>query len=115
MDFRRAAETMFLMLKPGGLAFHYVDFVDHSVYGPQSTRHYWSFLEEDEWSGHTNRLRVGEMQQILTDVGFEIVAIEPQTEALPSDLRERFSDRFKQMPLSELEVIRAGIVIRRPS
>lgn len=110
----KAAANMYTMLRPGGLMFHFVDLADHAIYGPPSDKHYWSFLEETQWHGHTNRLRAHEVLSILQAAGFEVLDTETETCQLPPGLRERLDDRFAQMTDAQLETIRIGVALRKP-
>jgi SAM-dependent methyltransferase len=114
-DLDAAARNMFKLLKPGGVAFHFVDMADHGIYGPGANRDYWTFLESADWRGHTNRLRVHEVEAGLAGAGLSVSRVHTQSVPMPADLQERLSEPWRDMPDDVLEVIRAGFAVRKPN
>ncbi len=116
LDFGVAADRMFKLLKPGGVAFHLIDLVDHRAYGSKH-HHFWSFLAENEnWSdGLTNRLRSCEIRPHFERVGFEIIEYRNTRGSMPAGFRKHLSARFQKMSDEELSTTSVQCVLRRPA
>lgn len=116
LDFGRAVERLFELLRPGGVAAHLIDLVDHRAYdGPNY--HWWSFLAEDEsWSdGVCNRLRSCEIRPHFERVGFEILRYETRGKSLPPGFRSRLAPRYQPMSDEELGVTTVHCLLRKPA
>jgi SAM-dependent methyltransferase len=114
-DFESAMRRLFTLLRPGAIAVHAVDLVDHRAYR-DARYHYWSFLEEsDDWTdGVVNRLRWCEMQPILERVGYELVSQQPTHGMMPPGFLKKVRPRFREMSESELRMTGVTCVLRRP-
>lgn len=115
LEFEIALKNLYDCMNPGGIAYHFIDLVDHGVYSPSSKSHFWSFLEVDEWNGHTNRLRAHEIHDIILSVGFDILEFKAEMAPLPNNLREKLKGKFREMTNEQLEIIRVGCTIKKPN
>lgn len=117
LDFGRAVERFYALLRPGGVAAHVIDIVDHRHYEDPSAYHYWSFLAEgDEWSdGVTNRLRSCEIRPQFERVGFEILRYENRRGQLPVGFLHQVKGRFRAMSAEELSITTVQCVLRKPA
>lgn len=116
LDFERAAGRLFALLRPGGVASHVIDLVDHRAYdGP--AHHHWSFLTEDEhWTdGLVNRLRSCELRACFERAGFEVLAYATRSGRLPDGFRSQVAGRFQAMSDEELAITTVHCVLRRPA
>jgi SAM-dependent methyltransferase len=116
LDFERAVERLYQLMRPGGVATHMIDIVDHRAY-EGSDHHWWSFLTEREsWSdGVTNRLRSCEIRPHFERVGFEVLSYRNATSPLPPGFRGRVAGRFRAMSDEELSVTGVSCVLRKPT
>ena len=117
LDFPKAAEQLYRVMAPGGLAFHRIDFVDHRAYTHPKKYHFWSFLaEDDDWTDNLcNRLRFSEIKQYLEKAGFELPVFEPMIQQMPQGFRKQLKGRFKNMSDEELNKIGVLCVIKKPA
>lgn len=115
LDFGRAVERFYALLRPGGVASHVIDIVDHRAYeGPH--HHFWSFLaEDDQWSdGVVNRLRSCEIRPHFERAGFEILRYENDRREMPAGFLAQVKGRFKAMSAEELSITTVRCVLRKP-
>lgn len=115
LDFGRAVERIYALLRPGGVASHVIDIVDHRAYdGPN--HHFWSFLaEEESWSdGVVNRLRSCEIRPHFERAGFEIQRYDTTAEKMPDGFRAQVKGRFTAMTDEELNITTVHCIIRKP-
>lgn len=115
LDFRVAADRLYALMRPGGVAYHHIDLVDHRAYG-NAAYHYWSFLAEGEdWSdGLVNRLRSCEIRPHFEKAGFQILSYENRMGKMPEGFKDRVVGRFREMPEEELSVTGVLCVLRKP-
>jgi len=119
-EFPMIAKRMFEILRPGGLAFHNIDLVDHRAYTDPTHCHYWSFLAEgDDYNdrqpyGYVNRLRSNEIKDFFVQAGFEVVDYQTHRVPLPEGFRNKLQGKFAHMPEDVLESISVCCVIRKP-
>lgn len=115
MDFDLAALRLFELMRPGGVACHHIDLVDHRAYFDKAF-HFWSFLAEEEgWSdGLINTLRFSEIRPKLERAGFEILRYEPRRGKMPPGFMPQVKGRFRAMSEEELSVTGVFCVIRKP-
>lgn len=113
-DFEEILGEIQRILKPGGVSTHVVDFRDHLEYSINNLR-FSDRLWEADWfapsSGfYTNRLRLGEMVELIRKQGFRVEVVnKTQWDALPLP-REKLDARFRVMADEELIVL--GAVLR---
>jgi hypothetical protein len=103
-----------------------IDFRDHRHFRRHMPFGFFHYLTEDlEGRGLTellemgvtmNMLRYSEMEKMLRDVGFEILEFTPvETQEVPAEVLGRLKGRYASLPLSDLEILRAWCVIRKPA
>jgi ubiquinone/menaquinone biosynthesis C-methylase UbiE len=100
----------------GGLGIHNLDAVDHRSYDGQNI-HHLAFLEIDtseEIVHLCNRLRPRQVADSFERHGFDVLEVHPYAKvAVDEKVRRRFADPFRSMPLSDLEVTQARLVVRK--
>lgn len=116
LDFESAARRLFRLMRPGGVAYHVVDLIDHRHYVDPERFHPWSFLSEDErWTDHcVNRLRSCELTAALQRAGFEIIRSESVQDTPPRGFREALHPNYAAMSDDELATTQVNLLIRKP-
>jgi SAM-dependent methyltransferase len=109
-DLDKACKVIADITRPGGCGIHMIDFVDHRFYHRPDRYHRWSFLTEgDVWQIGTpdpdisNRLRPAEAHACFVRAGFHTTEAFTAKEAIPDDIYETFTEKFKAMPREDLE------------
>jgi SAM-dependent methyltransferase len=116
-------ETVYRLLRPGGLAVHSIDFRDHRDFSRpldflSVDRETWGKLSEEPDAGYVNRLRYSEQRQMFLDAGFEVVeevVTERNDSALVSEARRRAAPEFSTLCDLDLEVAGVFFVLRKPA
>lgn len=114
-----AAERLFAMMAPGGIAAHNVDVVDHRWYSAPGRYHKWSFMEEADCQPslracECNGLRCAEIVACFESAGFKTLQLNRIREPLPPGLRDRLRGRYAALPDEELETVGFTCVLTRP-
>jgi len=116
LDFGTAVGRLYDLMRPGGVAAHVIDIIDHRHYNDPEAFHYFSFLVEGaDWSdGLVNRLRSSEIKNHFQQAGFEILKYKEIRSEMPPGFREKIVGRFRAMSLEELSVSGIKCVLRKP-
>ena len=116
LDFGTAVKRLYDLMRPGGVAAHVIDIIDHRHYNDPEAFHYFSFLAEgDDWSdGLVNRLRSSEIKSHFQQAGFEILKYEEIRSEIPAGFRDKIAGRFRAMSLEELSVSGIKCVLKKP-
>jgi SAM-dependent methyltransferase len=116
LDFGTAVRRLYDLMRPGGVAAHVIDIIDHRHYNDPEAFHYFSFLGEgDDWSdGLVNRLRSSEMKSHFQQAGFEILKYEEIRSEMPPGFREKIVGRFRAMSIQELSITGINCVLKKP-
>jgi SAM-dependent methyltransferase len=100
----------------GGVGVHTIDGQDHGIYSDRGV-HALDFLRVpggDALVRGCNRLRPTEFPAVFEAGGFEVLSFEPhQRIPVTEELRQSFEQPFRSMPREALEVVSAGIRVRR--
>lgn len=118
-DVRAFAQTSFDLLRPGGVAFHVVDFSQHFDWSRYGDRYLYLSVSDRLWGwmgsnrGLPNRVRFHEFLAHLQAVGFDV---ETHGRRLADDapVRESLLSRFQAMPVDSLRTLDATFVCRKP-
>jgi DNA-binding transcriptional ArsR family regulator len=113
-------------MSPGAVSYHMIDFRDHRHFRRHMPFGFFHYLTEDlegrgliellEMGVTMNMLRYSEMEKMLRDVGFEILEFTPvERQEVPAEVLGRLKGRYASLPLSDLEILRAWCVIRKPA
>ena len=115
LDFSTAVRRLYDLMRPGGVAAHVIDVIDHRHYNDPEAFHYFSFLAEgDDWSdGLVNRLRSSEIKNHFQQAGFEILKYEEIRSEMPAGFRDKISGRFRTMYIEDLSVTGIKCVLRK--
>lgn len=115
MDFPAACRRMFELSRPGSVAYHVIDVVDHRAYEPTG-HHFWSSLTEpDDWTdGICNRLRPSELRAGFEAAGYEILDYHIDEGEPPPDTWSRLGPRFRHLPPSDIRATTVSCALRRP-
>ncbi len=116
LDFPAACRRMFELSRPGSVAYHLIDVVDHRAYEPTG-HHYWSSLtESDDWTdGLCNRLRPSELRAGFESAGYEIVDYQVDEGEPPADTWTCLGARFRHLPASDIRATTLRCTVRRPA
>jgi SAM-dependent methyltransferase len=116
LDFGTAVGRLYDLMRPGGVAAHVIDIIDHRHYNDPEAFHYFSFLAEgDDWSdGLVNRLRSSEIKSHFQQAGFEILKYEEIRSEMPAGFSDKIAGRFRAMSPEELSVTGIKCVLRKP-
>jgi len=115
LDFGTAVRRLYDLMRPGGVAAHVIDIIDHRHYNDPEAFHYFSFLAEgDDWSdGLVNRLRSSEIKSHFQQAGFEILKYEEIRSEMPAGFSDKIAGRFRAMSLEELSVTGIKCVLKK--
>lgn len=119
-DFPSAARECLRVLRPGGLALHYIDLRDHRDFdAPRAFLRYSHSEWESQLQGtpfdYTNRLRRASLRAGFLSAGLEVLEEEIfQRVPLASGERAGLSPEFRDLPSEELEILGVGYVLRKP-
>lgn len=102
------------LLRPGGIAFHFVDLADHRAYRGDKEYGPFTFLTEEEGPKNLNRLRAVEIHAAHVAAGFEILEEERNAEKMPEAIRARLVGKWKTMPIEDVSVTKHSILVRKP-
>ena len=111
-----AMETLRRVTRPGGLGHHIVDFIDHRFYGGDvDAPSAFLGIESDEPLVHgSNRLRCSQMCRRFEAHGFTVERVEPnRIDPVSAAEQRRFVEPFRSLPLDDLSITCARIVVRR--
>lgn len=103
------------ILRPGGVASHWVDLQDHLGGRLNNLRVKRSLWEADWFAGsgfYTNRVRYSQLCQMARDAGFEVTTSAPQRwEALPTR-KQRMAEEYRCLPDNELNIKGFNLICR---
>ena len=103
------------ILRPGGTASHWIDLQDHLASALNNLR-----FSERTWESslmansgfYTNRIRFGEMRQLVEHAGFATDVTETTSwQKLPTE-RAKMATKFRDLPEEDLSVRSFGMVCR---
>lgn len=101
---------------PGGRGHHVVDFVDHRLYGGQTSDPFaFLTLESSEpLMFGSNRLRLGQLHAAFERQGFDVERVIPcRTDPITDAQRSTFVEPYRSMSLAELGTTCARFFVRR--
>ena len=101
------------VMRPGGMAFHFVDLADHRSYRKVPQFNSFTFLTEKHAPSGMNRLRANEIVEAHRRHEFEILRDNRQTETMPEETRQRLLPRFRRMRMEDVSAIKQTLVVRR--
>lgn len=113
-DIARVAQTLYDLLLPGGIAYHFVDLADHRSYRGDGKIGPLDFLAEEEAPPNMNRLRAPQITQAHVDAGFEIVKDDRGRAEMPDWVRENLQPQFKVFSLEDASTIKQSLIARKP-
>ena len=114
-DIAAVSSHIYKLLKPGGLAFHFVDLADHRSYRGDGAFGPLSFLTEEDAPANMNRLRAPQIAQAQVAAGFEILR-DTRTKAPPSaGIEEALVPQFRRMAWDDVSVIKQNMLLRKPA
>jgi hypothetical protein len=99
-------------MKPGALAYHYIDMADHRAYRHDGTYNHFSFLAEVEAPANLNRIRKSEFIAHFQGAGFEILKSESSALEIPEQTRAAFVPRFATMSEDDQTAIALYLTLR---
>ena len=111
MEFDKDNTKIFEMLKPGGIVAHKIDLSDHRK---KQGLHAFSFLAEENWTGHTNRLRSSEIKATFENIGYELLVYETRSQSMPTGFENQLLKKYREMDRNDLEITEIDCVLRRP-
>jgi SAM-dependent methyltransferase len=114
-DIGKVCAHLFKLLKPGGVAFHFVDLADHRSYRSDGGYTKFSFLTEELPPQSLNRLRAHQVTAAHQDAGFEILKDQRHTAPMSPQERKLLLPQFKAMRTEDLQAVRQQLVVRRPA
>jgi len=117
-EFDTLMRESFRVLRPGGVASHWVDLQDHLSGGLQSLRFAPALWEHPLFAGsgfYTNRLRHREICDKARAAGF-VVSVPSQVRwpSLPLS-RDRLHPAFREFPDRELDIRAFTLVLQKPA
>lgn len=114
LQFDIALSTIKEICAPGGIHYHYIDFVDHKSYTNPERYDFWSFLTapKNEHDPLCNKIRCSEMRELIENSGFGIAEWQPEEADYPAGLREQLHDDWKHLSDADLRTIRVSCVIK---
>lgn len=112
LNFKSGMKELFRVMRPGGVAFHSIDLVDHRIYRDSNKYNMWSFLTEEnnpigEWC---NRLRTNEILKIAENAGFETHVIEQKKHDMPEDILQKLTPHYSRMDHEDLQTTNLACV-----
>lgn len=113
VDMDSVCQKLHLVLKPGGMVFHFVDLADHRTYTARSKFNSFSFLAEEHPPRGMNRMRASEVREAHERCGFEILSDRREHESIPEHTRVRLLPKYRDMRLEDVSAIRQRLVVRR--
>lgn len=113
-DIEGVCGTIFDILKPGGIAFHFVDLSDHRAYRGGASLGPFHFLTEEEGPSNLNRLRAPEITAAHNKAGFEILKDTRWKAPMSEEVRRRLLPHFREMRPDDVRVIKQQLLVRRP-
>jgi SAM-dependent methyltransferase len=114
-DIKGVCESLFDLLKPGGVAFHFVDLADHRAYRGDPNFGPLSFLIEPDAPKNMNRLRAPEITEMHQRTGFEILKDVRGMVDMPKEIEAKLLPRFRSMALDDVRAIKQQLLVRRPA
>lgn len=113
-DLKGVCEKLYRALKPGGLAFHFIDMADHRSYSGDGKFHPLSFLTEEVCPSNMNRLRAHEQLQGQIQAGFEVIKEERVNHPIDARLRSQILPRYLAMDERDFSTTKMYVVVRKP-
>jgi SAM-dependent methyltransferase len=111
-DVDKFFKDMAMLLRPGGVTAHVVDFTDHFFYSGQCA-HRWGFLMNGGRDDGTNHLRLSELLRLFEANGFETLQVERHALPVPPEVLENLKLEYRDLSYEDLETHLATIVSRR--
>lgn len=105
----------FAVMVPGGIAFHFIDLVDHRSYRGDGKVGPFGFLTEVNAPANFNRLRAPEIAAAALRAGFEVVTDRRTSSKLTDEVRAALVEPFSKMPEADVAVIKQQLVLRKPA
>jgi hypothetical protein len=102
------------LLKPGGVAYHFIDLADHRSYRGDGVYGPLSFLTEEEAPANMNRLRAPQITEAQVGAGFEILRDARISAPVPAGFEDQLVSRFRAMPLGDVTVVKQHLLVRKP-
>ena len=114
-DMPAVCKKIYDLLRPGGIAYHFIDMADHRSYRRDGTYHELSFLTESEAPPNMNRLRAHQQVAAQEAAGFEIVRQARDAMPMTDELRRSLVPPFSSMREEDVAVTKLHLVVRKPS
>ena len=115
MDMKSVCKKIYDVLKPGGVAYHFIDMADHRSYREDGQFGPLTFLTEENGPSNINRLRKHEQIAFQKEAGFEIVRQQSVSAKLTPELRSALVPRFKGMSDEDVSTVKLHLVLRKPA
>lgn len=109
-------DELYGVLNYGGHMAHYVDFTDHDWKSNRSDPlGRWRFLTTNDTrgAGHSNRIRLSEMVEILRNLDLDVVIHDKVIEEIPSELRDNLMMQYQTLSDDDLATLAATIVCNK--
>lgn len=114
-DIQGVCQSLYSLLKPGGVVFHFVDLADHRAYRGDPNFGPLSFLTEPDAPKNMNRLRAPEITEAHRKAGFEILKDSRGTVEMPKHIQDKLIPRFRNMDPDDLRAIKQQLLVRKPA
>jgi SAM-dependent methyltransferase len=113
--FDEFAQCLFDVLRPGGIAFNNVDFVDHRWYTGEQP-HKWAYMTKGGGRDrfNSNQLRCSQMDGELRRIGFEPILIERTQAQVPESVWSGLDERYAALPAEDISTLYAVMAYRKP-
>ncbi|HMN70393.1 MAG TPA: methyltransferase domain-containing protein [Rhodoblastus sp.] len=113
-DITRVAQTLYDLLLPGGVVYHFVDLADHRSYRGDGAFGPLSFLADEVAPPNMNRLRAPQITEAHVAAGFEVLRDSRETAEMPDEILKNLQPRFKAFSLEDVSVIKQSLILRKP-
>jgi SAM-dependent methyltransferase len=115
-EFATLAREMLRLLRPGGIAYHEVDLMDHLGGAQNNLRFSQPVWEHPIMAGsgfYTNRLRCREILAIMREAGFEVALTRVARWPAAPTPRRVMAEPFAALPDEELLIANFGMLLRK--
>ena len=113
-DLEGVCQKVYDSLMPGGIAYHFIDMVDHRSYQLGAGFSPLSFLTEEVAPANQNRLRKSEQLAAHRQAGFDIVKQTSVNTVLDDDIRSRLVERYRGFDDDDISTIKMNLTVRKP-
>ena len=113
-DISRVAQTLYDLLLPGGVVYHFVDLADHRSYRGDGAFGPLSFLADEVAPPNMNRLRAPQITEAHVAAGFEILRDSRESVEMPDEILKNLQPRFREFSPEDVSVIKQSLILRKP-